>query len=216
MDSGPGPWTIRVTRTHQALATNAAFARGWRARMVGLLGRRELPAGEGLVFERCRAIHTVGMRFAIDLVFFDRAWRVVGLRAEVVPGRFAGPVPAAWGVIELPAGSLAEAGVRVGDQLEVVLTKLLASDRLGSTVGSLTTEGHRSSFLRKIRHGWWRTLRCAWGRGQTYGDVGAQSFGSFCCAGHWQEGAARTDGRAAVKGGSAFLSPYKQRHIKCM
>ena len=85
--------------------------------MVGLLGRRALPDGEALVFERCRAIHTVGMRFPIDVVFVDRGWRVVAMRHAVGPGRLVRPVWRAWGVIELTAGSLARAGLEVGDQL---------------------------------------------------------------------------------------------------
>jgi len=76
-----------------------------------------MPADDALIFERCRAIHTVGMRFSIDVAFVDRGWRVVALRADVRPGRMLLPTWRAWGVVELAAGSLARAGVRVGDQL---------------------------------------------------------------------------------------------------
>ena len=64
------------------------------ARMRGLLGRRSLPPGEGLLIERCGAIHTVGMRFAIDAVFLDRQWRVCRVVPDVRPGRLC--VPGGW------------------------------------------------------------------------------------------------------------------------
>jgi len=56
-------------------------------RMRGLLGCRSLPAGHGMLLERCDAIHTVGMQFAIDVVFLDRAWRVCRICRVVRPGR---------------------------------------------------------------------------------------------------------------------------------
>ena len=89
--------SLRVERTGDLLASRATMARTLWTRMAGLLGRRGLPDGEALVFERCRAIHTVGMRFPIDVAFVDRTWRVVAVRSRVGPGRSgrprAGPVP---------------------------------------------------------------------------------------------------------------------------
>ena len=61
---------------------------GFFERMRGLLGRDSLPAGEVWVFPRCRAVHTVGMRFAIDIAFLDRAGRVLSVRPAVRPGRW--------------------------------------------------------------------------------------------------------------------------------
>jgi uncharacterized membrane protein (UPF0127 family) len=57
-------------------------------RMAGLLGRRALPAGQGLLIVPCGAVHTVGMRFPLDLVFLDAAGRVLRSVPGVPPGRF--------------------------------------------------------------------------------------------------------------------------------
>jgi len=57
-------------------------------RMAGLLGHRALPAGQGLLITPCGAVHTVGMRFALDLVFLDGVGRVLCCVAGVPPGRF--------------------------------------------------------------------------------------------------------------------------------
>lgn len=88
--------------------------------MVGLLRHRELPADEALVFPACNSIHTVGMRFPIDVVMVDREWRVVALRERLVPGRVVLPVRRAWGVVEASCGTLKRVGLRVGDQLVVI------------------------------------------------------------------------------------------------
>jgi uncharacterized membrane protein (UPF0127 family) len=56
-------------------------------RMRGLLGTRELRAGHGLLIEACGSVHTVGMRYAIDVIFLDRAWQVRAVKRNVRPGR---------------------------------------------------------------------------------------------------------------------------------
>ncbi len=58
------------------------------ARMRGLLGRRGLPPGEGLLIRPCNAIHTLGMRFAIDARFYDRRGRLVREALGLPPGRW--------------------------------------------------------------------------------------------------------------------------------
>ena len=60
------------------------------SRLVGLLGKRGLEPGTGLLIIPSQAIHTVAMRFAIDVVFLDRDWRVIHLRAAMVPFRVTG------------------------------------------------------------------------------------------------------------------------------
>jgi uncharacterized membrane protein (UPF0127 family) len=61
-------------------------ARGPR-RLIGLLGRRSLPAGVALEIPHCRSVHTFGMRFALDLVWLDADRRVVRVDRGVPPWR---------------------------------------------------------------------------------------------------------------------------------
>jgi len=78
------------------------------ARMRGLLGCSGLPVGEGLLIRPCGAIHTLGMRFALDVIFFDRAWRILRVVKNVSPGRFwVGGGWHACQVLELAAGDAA-------------------------------------------------------------------------------------------------------------
>ena len=120
------PWetasTVRldVERTQARLAEHAQVARTSWQRMVGLLAHRELPAEEAMVFPGCSSIHTVGMRFPIDVIFVDREWRVVALREGLVPGRLVPPVRRAWGVVEASCGTLKRLDLQVGDRLVVI------------------------------------------------------------------------------------------------
>jgi uncharacterized membrane protein (UPF0127 family) len=77
-------------------------ARGPLGRVRGLLGRRGMPARHGL-WLRTRSVHTVGMRFALDLVWIDRRGAVIRVDRDVGPGRVRSCV-AARGVVELGAG----------------------------------------------------------------------------------------------------------------
>ena len=58
------------------------------ARLRGLIGRRGLPPGAGLLIPRCNAIHTCFMRFAIDATFLDGAGRPVRVVRNIRPWRF--------------------------------------------------------------------------------------------------------------------------------
>ena len=85
-------------------------------RMKGLLGRRELPSGEGILLKPASSVHMAFMRFAIDAVFVDRELRVVKIASDLRPWRAAGS-RGAKAVLELPAGEAGRRGVKVGDRL---------------------------------------------------------------------------------------------------
>jgi uncharacterized membrane protein (UPF0127 family) len=87
-------------------------------RMRGLLGRKTLDSGHGILIRPAPAIHTWFMRFAIDAVFLDRDLSVLSVRPELRPWRMAGQ-RGARAVLELPAGEAERRGIEPGDQLEV-------------------------------------------------------------------------------------------------
>lgn len=86
-------------------------------RTIGLLRAGKLPAGEGMVFDRCGAIHTLFMRVPIDVVFLDSHWRVMRTEAAVAPNRPAIACAGARVTIELGEGTLREMPLREGDLL---------------------------------------------------------------------------------------------------
>jgi uncharacterized protein len=84
--------------------------------MRGLLGRSGLGAGEGLLIRPTNSIHTFFMRFAIDVVFIDRAGVVLKVVSALRPWRLAGSRGARC-ALELRAGEAAMRGIQPGDQL---------------------------------------------------------------------------------------------------
>lgn len=99
-------------------AERAERAVSFRERTRGLLGRDAPDSASALLIERCGAVHTVGMRFALDLVFLDRAWRVSRVARDVRPGRLM-----VWGgwravcVVETEAGRADLSRLAVGQEL---------------------------------------------------------------------------------------------------
>jgi uncharacterized membrane protein (UPF0127 family) len=87
------------------LGRRVAVAAGFRARLLGLayMDRREAEAG--LLIPRCFAVHTFGMRFALDLVFLDASGEPLELRRAVRPGRFVF-CRGASAVLELPSSGV--------------------------------------------------------------------------------------------------------------
>jgi uncharacterized membrane protein (UPF0127 family) len=88
-------------------------ADSFASRLVGLAGLRTLPPDAGLLLTRTKAVHTFGMRFALDLVWIDRAGRVIRVDRALPPRRFAA-CGGAGAVIELAAGGADRAGLTPG------------------------------------------------------------------------------------------------------
>ena len=86
--------------------------------MVGLLGRRRLDPGEGLLIDPCSTVHTAFMRFSIDLVYLDRDRRVVKVVPDLRPFRASAAFGGARSVVELPVGVIERTGTQPGDELD--------------------------------------------------------------------------------------------------
>lgn len=87
-------------------------------RLRGLIGRRGLAPGHGLLLRPARSVHTCLMRFPIDVVFLDGELVVLGVSAAVPPWRLRG-CRGARAVLELAAGEAERAGIGAGQRLVV-------------------------------------------------------------------------------------------------
>ena len=87
-------------------------------RLRGLLGRRELPAGEGLLLRPCGSVHSWFLRFPIDVVLLDGDMNVLKVIAPLRPWRMAGARGARC-VLELAAGQARARAIGPGDRLVV-------------------------------------------------------------------------------------------------
>jgi uncharacterized membrane protein (UPF0127 family) len=87
-----------------------------RARRRGLLGRDGIDGA--LLLSPASAVHTLGMRFAIDVAYLDRKFRVLAVRT-MKPGRMGRPRPRSRHILEAEAGAMERWGVRRGVQVTV-------------------------------------------------------------------------------------------------
>jgi len=109
---------VNLTRGN-VVCEQAVIADRARRRMRGLLGRRSLPAGEGMLLQPSPSIHTAFMRFPIDVVFLDRNLKVIKLVEHLPPWHTASAIDGR-STLELSAGEIVKRGVHVGDQLLTV------------------------------------------------------------------------------------------------
>lgn len=81
------------------------LANCWHQRLLGLMFRRTLRQGHGMLLTPCTSIHTAFMRFAIDVVYLDAEFRVLSIHTQLKPWRLSwGPV-GTHHALELPAGT---------------------------------------------------------------------------------------------------------------
>jgi len=102
------------------VAERLTVADGIWSRFRGLMGRKELPGDEGLLIKPSTSVHTIFMRFAIDVVFLDKSLRVVKVSPDMRPLRFAAAFRGACSALELNTGAAVAARVEKGDQLAII------------------------------------------------------------------------------------------------
>jgi hypothetical protein len=114
----PPPASVAILNLDRGgrLGERVLVAETWWSRARGLLGRR-LAEHEGLLLRPCRAVHMLGMREAIDVVFVDASARVIAAYPDLRPGRFTRYHRDAASALEVPAGVIHRTGTRVGDRL---------------------------------------------------------------------------------------------------
>jgi uncharacterized protein len=108
------------TAEGREVATRVEVAGSFLRRGLGLMFRAGLPPGHGLMITPCNSIHMLFMRFPLDVAFLDREGRVVRIYPGIRPWRMSRVVRGARSALELPAGTLAAAGVEPGTVLRLV------------------------------------------------------------------------------------------------
>ena len=119
LESQVSPLELRDSTTSKVIAVDLQSAVTFWSRFRGLMLRKSLPQGHGLLIRPGTSIHMMFMRFPIDAVFCDNDHRVTGVAHGLRPwiGLAFGGKGAKY-VIELPSGAAAE--VAVGHQMELV------------------------------------------------------------------------------------------------
>jgi uncharacterized membrane protein (UPF0127 family) len=108
---------IRNTSRDVYLAEDAGLAANLLSRGLGMMFRKELPEGSGLVLIPEGQVHMFFMRFPLDIVHVDAHGTVLRIVQGLKPWRLGPLVRKCRMVIELPVGTVARTGTQVGDTL---------------------------------------------------------------------------------------------------
>ncbi len=101
----------------RAIPFRVKIADSFLARFCGLMGRKRLPEGVGLLLAPCSSIHMCFMRFSIDAVYLDREHRIRKIVRKLRPWIGFSVCSGAWGVLELAAGEAERLGLHPGQRL---------------------------------------------------------------------------------------------------
>ncbi len=115
----PRPVAIQNLTRGTTLATRERWAVTVEERTRGLLDSDGLGEGEALVISPCNSVHMFGMSFPLDVIFVDRAGRVVRAIEGLRPRRFTRIHLRARHTLELPVGAIAASGTQPGDELDL-------------------------------------------------------------------------------------------------
>ena len=110
-----------------SLASRIEVADSFLTRVKGLLGRSLRP-GEGLYISPCSAVHAFGMSESIDVIFLDSDGTTLKIYSSLPPWRLTRHVQGAHGALELQAGTVAEANLRVDQKVDL---SSLGRERVG-------------------------------------------------------------------------------------
>ena len=99
------------------IAGDVREARRFFSRLRGLMGSDALAEGEALLLVGDSSIHTLFMRYAIDVVYLDADDVVVAIDEKVPPGRIGRFVRRARSVLELAAGMATYSDIHLGDTI---------------------------------------------------------------------------------------------------
>ncbi len=102
---------------HCAVAQLHVTRNAWQ-RARGLLLRPPLAPGEGLLLQGCAAIHTLGMRYPLDIAFLDADLLVCHCVSGLPPLRLAACREARH-TLELPPGGLVAGRIAPGMRLRL-------------------------------------------------------------------------------------------------
>lgn len=100
----------------RVVAESVTVADSTGRRLRGLLGKRDLPSGHGVLLRPAWSIHTAFMRFAIDVVFLDADQIVIKIVPSLTPFKTAS-CRGAREVVELRAGECERRGLALGDRV---------------------------------------------------------------------------------------------------
>ena len=108
---------LSVDGTGEIPPLRVEVADSFFSRFLGLMGRKSLAEGTGLLIAPCSSVHMCFMRFPIDVVYLDREYRILKAVKKLRPWVGMSLCMGAWGALELPVGTIDRFGLEQGRML---------------------------------------------------------------------------------------------------
>jgi hypothetical protein len=99
-------WQLGIRDSGRIIIEKLAIADRFWSRFRGLQFRRMLPVGEGILLAPCSSIHTMWLRFPIDVAMLDHTGKVLAVHNAIRPWRLVFAPRGTHAVLEAAAGSL--------------------------------------------------------------------------------------------------------------
>jgi uncharacterized membrane protein (UPF0127 family) len=106
-----------------ALPFEVVEAKSFLTRLVGLLGTKKIDTKMVLYIKHCSGIHTIGMKYPIDVVFLDKNSMVSRLYESLKPNRMTSIKIKDHGVLEFPPGTINNLKIEKGEMLQILTDK---------------------------------------------------------------------------------------------
>lgn len=101
------------------LTIDVELADSFFSRLRGLMFRRRLNEGCGLLLAPCNSVHMLFMRFAIDVIYLDKDFCIKKIVRDLTPWLGMSICLGAWGALELPSGEAERLRLKVGQKFEI-------------------------------------------------------------------------------------------------
>lgn len=128
---GHGPTGFAFNRTRSTyLATDLMIARTHWSRFRGLMATdaSRFRRGQGLWIVPSHGVHTLAMRFPIDVLYLDEERLVIHLEEDLKPWRMAAIRIRSASVLELPTGTISDSRTELGDQVDILMERPLHTE----------------------------------------------------------------------------------------
>jgi len=99
------------------VAHSCKIADNFISRFLGLMGKKGLPQGSGLLIVPCNSIHMFFMEIPLDIVFIDKDNTVIHIINNIRPWEYSKIIWKAHSVLELPSGTIHSSNTETGDRL---------------------------------------------------------------------------------------------------
>jgi len=107
----------RVLRNGQKIAGEVHIANTFAKRLKGLLFKKELNEDRGLLIRPCSQVHTIGMKFNIDVVFLSNSGEVIHTEIDMEPGNISPRIKLCNQILELKGGTIRKLSITRGQQM---------------------------------------------------------------------------------------------------